>query len=55
MAIPKTLKPIAKAKPLSTESPRVAPMTSDPQDDTPGEDIDPSDIAAVRAMLSGGK
>ena len=45
----------SKAKPLSPEGPKVAPVTSDPPDDTPGEDIDPSDIAAVRAMLSGGK
>ena len=43
-----------KVKPLSPEGPRVVPMTSDPPDDIPGEDIDPSDIAAVRAMLAGG-
>lgn len=43
----------ARVKPLSPEGPRVVPMTSDPPDDTPGEDIDPSDIAAVRAMLAG--
>ena len=33
---------------------KVVPMTTEPhRDDAPGEDIDPSDIAAVRDMLSG--
>ena len=42
-----------RAKPLMPEGPKVTPMTADPYSDIPGEDIDPSDIAAVRAMLSG--
>lgn len=45
-----------KAKPIVVDDgeKKVAPMTAEPyRDDAPGEDIDPSDIAAVRAMLSG--
>lgn len=43
----------SKVKPLTPESgARVVPMTVE---EAPGEDIDPSDIANVRAMLLGGK
>lgn len=46
-----------RAKPIITDDSRVIPMEHTPFNDecAPGEDIDPSDIAAVRAMLSGGK
>ena len=60
-----------KAKPIIPDDDKVKPMTAEPyrdddkvkpmtvepyrDDEHPGEDIDPSDIAAVRAMLSGGK
>lgn len=44
----KTRKP--KAKPVVADDSKVVPLTVE---DAPGEDIDPSDIAAVRAMLSG--
>lgn len=43
-----------RAKPLMPEGLKVTPMTAEPYSDIPGEDIDPSDIAAVRAMLAGG-
>lgn len=45
-----------KAKPIIPDDSNVVPMTADSFRDepAPGEDIDPSDIAAVRAMLSGG-
>lgn len=54
---PPTPKPRKKTKakviPMTPESgKRVVPMTVE---DAPGEDIDPSDIANVRAMLLGGK
>lgn len=48
---PKARKP--RAKPLMPEGPKVTPMTAEPYSDIPGENIDPSDIAAVRAMLAG--
>lgn len=46
-----------KPKPLTVDDSKVVPMTADPYRDepAPGEDIDPSDIAALRTMLSGGK
>jgi hypothetical protein len=46
-----------KAKPLILDDSKVVPMTAEPFRDepAPGEDIDPSDIANVRAMLLGGK
>lgn len=45
-----------KPKPIIPDGDKVKPMTAEPyrDDEHPGEDIDPSDIAAVRAMLSGG-
>ena len=46
-----------KVKPIVVDDgeKKVVPMTAEPyRDDAPGEDIDPSDIASVRAMLSGG-
>jgi len=49
-------KPRAKKKPtpITPENDKVAPMTAEPAvDEAPGEDIDVSDIAVVRAMLSG--
>lgn len=47
-----------KVKPIIVDDVenKVVPMTADPyRDDAPGEDIDPSDIASLRAMLSGKK
>ena len=51
-----------EAKPLASEDGNVSPMTSETSDkvvpmtdEAPGEDIDPTDIANVRAMLLGGK
>ena len=41
-----------KAKPLSADNPNAKPIVVEA---APGEDIDPADIASVRAMLSGGK
>ena len=42
----------SKVVPMTPDSgSKVVPLTAD----APGEDIDPSDIASVRAMLSGGK
>lgn len=41
-----------KAKPLSADNPKAKPIVVE---SAPGEDIDPADIASVRAMLSGGK
>jgi hypothetical protein len=41
-----------KAKPLSADNPTAKPIVVE---SAPGEDIDPADIASVRAMLSGGK
>ena len=59
--VPVNPAPVAKSKKkrvkpiVNDDGPKVAPTTSDPYfDDAPGENIDPSDIAAVRAMLSGG-
>ena len=53
----------SKVKPMTPDGvSRVVPMTPDSASrvvpmtvEAPGEDIDPSDIASVRAMLSGGK